>query len=106
MLRISYNLSVPALQDAELNKAHQFPVEGDKASYKNYYVGLRAALAEARSAVGDELTKWKELVGKDEEWKMGGKHSNDIDEGSSDEEEPQVLNTIRFIHEPSAKSRQ
>ena len=56
-------------------------MNGDKSSPKNYYDELRAALAGARNTVGDELTRWKELVGKDEEWKQNGK------EGEEEEEE-------------------
>jgi len=78
MLKVDYTLSVsllPNVDASELSasKAHEFPVHGDKDSHKNYYDGLRAALATARNTVGDELTKWKELVGKAEESKQNGK---------------------------------
>lgn len=90
MLKVDYTLSVSLPPDVDASKlsaskTHKFPVHGDKDSHKNYYDGLRAALATARNTVGDELTKWKELVGKAEEWKQNGK-----EEGEEPEEDEQV----------------
>ena len=90
MLKVDYTLSVsvpPNVDASELSasKAHEFQVHGDKDSHKDYYDGLRAALATARNTVGDELTEWKELVGKDEECKQNGK-----EEDEEPEEEEQV----------------
>ena len=91
MLKISYSLSVsppPNAHTSELNasKAHEFRVKGDKNSYKDYYDGLRETLANARNTVGDELTKWKELVGKDEE-RLKGVKQNGKEEEEPEEEE-------------------
>ena len=82
MLKVDYTLSIPNVDAGDLSasKAHEFPVKGDKDSHKNYYDGLRAALATARNIVGDELTKWKELVGKDEESKLNGKEEEEPEE--------------------------
>ena len=91
MLKVDYTLSVSLPPNVNASapsasKAHEFPVHGDKDSHKNYYDGLRAALATARNTVGDELTKWKALVGKDEESKQNGKD----EEEEEPEEEEQV----------------
>ena len=83
MLKVEYTLSVsppPNIDTSELSASkthHEFPVDGDKSSPKKYYDELRAALSKARNTVGDELTKWKELVGKDEEWKQDGKEGEE-----------------------------
>ncbi|KAM6498873.1 hypothetical protein JOM56_006821 [Amanita muscaria] len=91
MIKIDYTLSVSSPKDTEIgdlspSKSHSFEVKGDKESYKDYYGGLRDALGKARNTVGDELTRWKELVGKDEE-KLNGVKQNEREEEEEPEEE-------------------
>jgi len=85
MLKVEYTLSVsppPNVNTSELSasKTHEFTVDVDKNSPKKYYDELRAALSKARNTVGDELTRWKELVGKDEELKQDGKEEEEEEE--------------------------
>ncbi len=91
MLKVDYTLSVtppPNIDNSEpsASKTHEFPVDGDKSLPKKYYDELRAALAKARNIVGDELTRWKELVGKDEEWKQNGKEGEEEEEANEEED--------------------
>ncbi|KAF8633572.1 hypothetical protein AX15_001369 [Amanita polypyramis BW_CC] len=97
MLKVNYSLCVSPPPDADTSglntsRAHELQVKGDKDSYKNYYDGLREALAKARNAVGDELTKWKELVGKDEERLKGlGRNGKEEEEEEEPEEEEEQV---------------
>ncbi|KAF8640901.1 hypothetical protein AX17_000549 [Amanita inopinata Kibby_2008] len=91
MIKVSYTLSVTLPSDKDVgdlssSKAHEFAVKGDRGSYTDYYAGLRAALAAARNTVGDELTRWKELVGNDEERMKGMKQKEDGEEEEEEEE--------------------
>lgn len=65
-IRISYLLNPPS--GIPTSKSHVYPIacsEDDK-SRKAYYDQLRRSLHIARLEVGEEFTKWRDLVGKAE----------------------------------------
>ncbi|THH13499.1 hypothetical protein EW146_g6729 [Bondarzewia mesenterica] len=87
-LTISYNLHPPeGTQSSGLNPTamHRFKLSGPEGGgYKNHYEALRAAILDARTQTGDELTAWRDAVGKREETKeansAAGKGSDEADE--------------------------
>lgn len=69
-------------------KTHQFAInpsakndsQDSSTTKTSYYDVLRKALEEARSQVGDELTEWRNFVGKKELNKEPRKRNGDDDE--------------------------
>ena len=90
-ITITYELKPPTSIDAEglsTAKTGNFNVKSAPADdYKVYYTALREAIEEARNQVGDELTVWRDRVGKAELTKEPKKA--DDDEGE-EEEQPEV----------------
>lgn len=74
-------------------KTHDFSIKGalsGSTDQKAYYEGLRAAVLQAKSIVGEELTAWRDTVGKREENKearIPQREEDDEDEGEEVEEE-------------------
>ncbi len=72
-IKITYTLNPPssAPSDIPKSKSHAYPItpsiqpEEDKTG-KAYYDQLRKSLEAARLEVGEELTMWRDLVGKAE----------------------------------------
>ncbi|OJT04552.1 hypothetical protein TRAPUB_4822 [Trametes pubescens] len=87
-ISVTYELNPPA--DTPIpgsltsTKSHQFPLaKADAAGQKEYYEGLRAAVLQAKSTLGEELTAWRDVVGKREEnkeAKIPKKSEDDEDE--------------------------
>lgn len=88
LITISYELNPPAGIDAgslSASKTHNFHVKNNS-GLKRYYGGLREAIAEARKQTGDELTAWRDAVGKAELSKET-KQTLKYEEGEEDEGE-------------------
>ncbi|KAH9854329.1 hypothetical protein C2E23DRAFT_818225 [Lenzites betulinus] len=74
-------------------KTHDFSITGapsGSTDQKAYYEGLRAAVLQAKSILGEELTAWRDTVGKREENKearIPQREEDDEDEGEEVEEE-------------------
>ena len=110
MLKIQYSLNLPEgvvllnTENKPTSKTHQFKIDdntttpssgnnnnsqlGEAKNLKSYYDALRNALEEARSQVGDELTAWRDRVGKEElnkEPKQGNGDEELEEEGEEEE---------------------
>jgi hypothetical protein len=86
-ITISYELNPPNNVDVsglEPKKTHTVAVEqGDQ---KTFYRNLQAAISEAKTLVGEDLTVWRDRVGKTELTKEPPPKGED-DEDEEDEEE-------------------
>ena len=80
-LDVSPNLSTTS--------SHTFPlsIAPEAQGHAGYYAALRAALADARTKTGDELTQWRDAVGKSELGKETKKAVTDDDDEEEDEDE-------------------
>ena len=89
-ITITYEVRPPTSIDAEglaTAKTGNFNVKNAPADgHKVYYTALREAIEEARNQVGDELTVWRDRVGKAELTKEPKKADDDEDE---EEERPE-----------------
>lgn len=93
-ISITYELNLPADTPVPDNhaatKTHEFSVaNANAAGQKEYYAGLRAAVLQAKSTLGEELTAWRDVVGKREEnkeAKIPRKNEEDEDEDEEAEE--------------------
>lgn len=93
-ISITYELNPPAETPQPDNltstKSHEFSIaKADAADQKEYYEGLRAAVLQAKSTLGEELTAWRDAVGKREEnkeAKIPKKSEEDEDEDEEAEE--------------------
>lgn len=96
-IKIQYSLNLPEGVNTENKltfKANKFEIDTTPSSNlngsqleeakKSYYVALRNALEEARTQIGDELTAWRDCVGKKELNKEPRKG-----DGDEEEEEPE-----------------
>jgi len=82
-ITIQYDLHPPQDTPATTlssSKTHEFPVNNAGTSAKEHYEGLRQAIAQARTTVGDELTAWRDVVGNREQVKDAKKDEDDADE--------------------------
>ena len=98
-IKIQYSLNLPEGVNTEdskpTSKTHQFKIDTpasnseliSQGAKESYYDALRNALKEARSQVGDELTAWRDCVGKKELNKEPRKGNGD---GEEEEEEEEV----------------
>ena len=90
-ITITYELKPPTSIDADglaTAKTGNFDVKTKPADgHKVYYTALREAIEEARNQVGDELTAWRDRVGKAELTKEPKKA--DDDEEGEEEERPE-----------------
>jgi hypothetical protein len=87
---ISYQLHPPASVQAgnlSASKSHTFPVNSSSSDRPKYYRTLHTAIEEARGQLGNELTAWRDAVGKTELSKETKKTLKyDMDEEDEDEE--------------------
>ena len=92
-----YSLNLPEgvnTENKQTSKTHQFKIDTTPSSNdsysqeakKSYYDALRNAMEEARNQIGDELTAWRDRVGKKELNKEPRKGNGD-EEGEGEEEE-------------------
>ena len=101
-IKVTYNLnpplSIPVPADLPKNNTRSYPVAISAASTtdkidtlkaeKAFYRGLRKSLDAARNEIGEELTTWRDLVGKAELNKEPKKGDDDEEggEGGASEE--------------------
>lgn len=92
-IKISYALNPPAntpSANLSTSKTHDFPISSTNPSNLNeYYAALRESLANAKDAVGNELTGWRDAVGKGELSKepKPPKKGVDLDDEEDEEDE-------------------
>ncbi|TBU37485.1 hypothetical protein BD309DRAFT_973980 [Dichomitus squalens] len=93
-LSITYDLNPPSDTTAPAGLTPkttlQYPVSENADSQKAYYEGLRAAVLQAKSSLGEQLTAWRDVVGKREDQKEATipKKNEDEDEEQEEPEEP------------------
>ena len=68
----------------------QYPISESAESQKAYYANLRSAVQQAKSTLGEQLTAWRDAVGKREDKKEAAipkKSEEDEDEEEEESEE-------------------
>lgn len=86
---VSYDLHPPVDTPApplDKSRTLEFPV-GQTTDLKTYYAGVREAIEQAKSAVGEELTVWRDAVGNKEQAKEPKSAKKDEEEDEDEEEE-------------------
>ena len=92
-ITVSISLKPPAGTHTPANlsttSSHTFPlsIAPEAQGHAGYYAALRAALADARTKTGDELTQWRDAVGKSELGKETKKAVTDDDDEEEEEED-------------------
>ncbi len=90
-ISIAYTLNPPSDTTAPTDLAPettlQYPVPENAESQKAYYEGLRTAVLEAKGALGEQLTAWRDAVGKREEKKEAAIPKKSEEGEDEDEEE-------------------
>ncbi|KAJ7169760.1 hypothetical protein C8R46DRAFT_210245 [Mycena filopes] len=86
-ITIEYTLKPPQCSgegyELHTSKKHTFEIRADGGQSK-LYQSLREGIAQARNEVGQELTAWRDAVGKAELTKETKKPINDDDEEEED----------------------
>jgi len=93
-ISVSYDLRPPTEVDGlKLTplKTQQFQIKSSATEgQKKYYEGLRVAVAEAKSWLGEDLTAWRDAVGNAEQSKENKKTLKyDVDEVDDEDEDVQ-----------------
>jgi hypothetical protein len=78
------NTSTPNLTSA---KSHNISVKITTGGQKIYYESLRGSIGKAKAVLGEELTAWRDAVGKGEQTKESKKTRESDDEDVEDDEE-------------------
>ncbi|KAM5539932.1 hypothetical protein V8D89_006435 [Ganoderma adspersum] len=90
-ISITYNLNPPsdttAPADLTPKTTLQCPVSENPESQKAYYQDLRSAILEAKGSLGEQLTAWRDAVGKREEKKEATIPKKSEEDEDEDEEE-------------------
>jgi hypothetical protein len=93
-VRISYSLNPPAGVSApglDSSGQHKLlvstPFSHDADAQAAYYTALRSTIAEARAKLGDDLTAWRDAVGKKEVEKEKAQQIKAAEENEEEEEE-------------------
>jgi len=93
-ITIAYQLNPPTEAEAgglNSSKDSAFPVNANPSEgQKKYYNSLQKAIVEAKNDIGNDLTAWKEAVGKAELSKETPKTLKYEDTGEEEEEEEEV----------------
>jgi len=88
-----YDLKPPTsvgTADKPPQKMQEFVVSPASDSNADFYAAMRSSLEAARNQVGDELTAWRDIVGKSEMNKEPRKVVSEEDEGEELDEEEQA----------------
>ena len=88
-ITVQYDLHPPQdtpASNLSSSKHHDFPLS-NSGTPKQYYEGLRQAIAQAKSTLGEELTAWRDAVGDREQVKETESAKKDEDEEEEEEEE-------------------
>ncbi|KAF9820778.1 hypothetical protein IEO21_01221 [Rhodonia placenta] len=86
VIEVTYDLHPPEgtpLSGLEPTKTHQFALSSSTTNAKDYYGALRAAVLDAKTTLGEELTAWRDAVGTREQ----GKESKKQTQGEEEEDE-------------------
>ena len=94
VVSVTYELKPPSdtpiPTHLNVTKTHEVPIaNADVSNQKSYYEGLRTAVLQVKSTLGEELTAWRDAVGKREdnkEARIPKKSEGDEDE---EDEEPE-----------------
>ncbi|KAI0931122.1 hypothetical protein AcW1_001393 [Taiwanofungus camphoratus] len=89
-LNVTYKLYPPVdtpVANISPTKTHEFPLKTQAQTGKEYYVALRAAIEQAKTTLGEELTVWRDAVGNREQLKEGKKSGREEGEEEEEEEE-------------------
>ncbi|KAH9914644.1 uncharacterized protein BXZ73DRAFT_54787 [Epithele typhae] len=92
-LSITYKLNPPSDISTTLapTNAFQYPLPDASSDQKAYYDELRAAVLKAKSALGEDLTAWRDAVGKEENKEpKGSKKADEEDQDEEDEDEEEA----------------
>ncbi|KAF9011359.1 hypothetical protein BDQ17DRAFT_1272886 [Cyathus striatus] len=95
-ISITYNLIPPHIHTPEglsIALTLSFPIKIEKEGQKAYYGALHDAIQEAKDSIDDDLTKWRDAVGKDEVTKEPKRKTGD----EADEEDDEVDERKRDI---------
>lgn len=92
-IKITYELKPPAgIQTDGLtpSKSHGFTIPSSSVGdQKQYYTALQATIIKAKEEIGNELTAWRDAVGKSELTKEPKQLKSEEDEEEEEEEEEQ-----------------
>jgi hypothetical protein len=89
-ITISYDLRPPPNTPAPNltpTKSQEFPVKNVAEGQKSYYESLRGSIGEAKTVLGEELTAWRDAVGKEEHSKESKKAREDGDDEAEEDED-------------------
>ncbi|THV03015.1 hypothetical protein K435DRAFT_775184 [Dendrothele bispora CBS 962.96] len=90
-ITITYSLKPPsetkAVDGAVPSKTIEVPVSPQTENYEVYYGKLHDAIEDARNKIGEDLTVWRDAVGKGELGKETKKTLNETEEEEEEEEE-------------------
>ncbi|KJA28310.1 hypothetical protein HYPSUDRAFT_129177 [Hypholoma sublateritium FD-334 SS-4] len=89
-IKITYNLKPPTNVDGgdkATTKTHAFEIKTPASGSTAFYTALRTSLEQARNEVGDEMTAWRDIVGKAELVKEPKKIAEDDEDEEADQEE-------------------
>ncbi|KAI0652617.1 hypothetical protein C8Q79DRAFT_111527 [Trametes meyenii] len=95
-ISVEYDLNPPSdtpiPEKLSTTKTLEFPVAGtgEAIRQRTYYEGLRVAILQAKNTLGEELTAWRDAVGKREdtkEAKVPKKSEEDEDEDEDADEQ-------------------
>ncbi|KAJ3576104.1 hypothetical protein NP233_g657 [Leucocoprinus birnbaumii] len=90
-ITIIYELKPPAgagPYGLNTSKLHDFPVTASpEGGQKAYYTALQKSIAQAKDRIGNELTAWRDAVGKAELTKEPNQTKSEEGEGSDEEAE-------------------
>jgi hypothetical protein len=93
-VKITYTLNPPTTVEStsELpkQKSHEFTVTPSSGGTAAYYAAMRSSLNKARNEVGNEMTAWRDRVGKAELNKEPKKGGGDEEEEVAEEEEEET----------------
>ncbi|OCH89756.1 hypothetical protein OBBRIDRAFT_651934 [Obba rivulosa] len=89
-ITITYELHPPQdtpIENLTAQKTHTSLISNTSANQKAYYEGVRQAIAQAKSTLGEELTVWRDAVGNREQTKEVKAPKKDEEEDEEEEEQ-------------------
>ncbi|KIM82281.1 hypothetical protein PILCRDRAFT_474870 [Piloderma croceum F 1598] len=89
-ITISYDLRPPPntpVPNLTPTKSQEFSVKNVAEGQKSYYESLRRSIGEVKTVLGEELTAWRDAVGKGEHSKESKKVREDGDDEAEEDEE-------------------
>ncbi|KXN85763.1 hypothetical protein AN958_10946 [Leucoagaricus sp. SymC.cos] len=90
-IKVTYDLKPPAgvkLDGLNAHESHEFSVQSSSdEGQKAYYTALQASIAKAKERIGNELTAWRDAVGKAELTKEPKQVKSDEEEEEEEDEQ-------------------